>query len=208
MKQEVYESLLNKTLDTMTGEDYKLYKAILDYRKAKKFRIFTAIFCYTLPFIVFPLMVGLVAGVQFLPYAFLFSTVFDASFSTIGVFSAFRSTNGVYKRSKKIVEENFNKEDLRILKRDGIFFMLKVRCEQFENSPRYLDYLQEELMKTRVGIPISTKLDTDEKIQMLQMQKNQIEEQIEKLRDKKQFKDKEIGEVFPDFAEDDDTKGV
>ena len=209
MTQGVYESLYKKNIDTMTGEDYKLYKAITEHRKMKKFRILTPLYCYLLPFAVIPPMVCLIAGTQFLTLSLILAAVCSATFSTAGVFSAFNSVKNTYKKNKKIVEENLTKEDLKQLKKDNIFFKIKHLYKEFEVSPRYREYLEEELFKAMADVSSSARLGTEEQIQVLQINKNQIDERIEKLRKKQQFSDQHVSDVFPVFADtDDDTKGL
>ena len=203
MRKEIYDSLFNKTAETMTSEDYRMYKDILEYRIAKPILIGSPIAFFIASFG----MGGVVWSLGVPSLVFILSGLLAVGSSLI--FTGFSSL--LFKKTKEFMKKEFTKEDLRLMKKEKIYKQIKERCKAFEKTEKHEQFKRDERMRREVNVGESKYFEYEEQIAALQEKQNELNQTLEGLRQaqKREKSRTEVGKVFTDFEDtDDDTKGL
>lgn len=205
MRKEIYDSLFNKTAETMTSEDYRLYRDLLNLNDGKKDLCATTAAFMATPFLLGAILAA-ITGV-FTPMSLLPIGLLSAF---IGGFSLFEHRVRVdwFWKIRKFAKKEFTKEDLKLMKKEKIYNKIKNLCIQFEKTDKYEEYKRGlEVCEDEEGVYF----DVEERIQEIQEMKNNLDSALDGLRQaqKREKSSAELGKVFTEFDNtDDDTKGL
>lgn len=210
MRKEIYDSLFNKTAETMTGEDYKLYKDLLAYRTRKIANFSIIAECLIAPFAINGLLVGL-EGSAFTISPWLIAGLLCGILTPFFGWLSSPSFAPWSREIKKFMKKEFTKEDLKLMRKEKIYKQLKLRCKAFEKTDKYKQYRRDERTKSEAGVEENSYFEYEEQISALQQKQNEINKTLENLRQaqKREKSSTEVSEVFTDFEDkDDNEKGL